>query len=123
MVTFNSHKEATNLVIHTLEQIEPITCNVSVHATDHDVFFLLLKLCKVVLCHNLYISLVLGFLNITALMNTQRVKADSTLLYQNSVTSCNIVGKCNGISKQNWFKRFFEKNNNHAKLKHKLNFK
>ena len=50
---FNSHKEVTTLVIHKLEQMEPITCNVSAHATDHDVFFLLLKQYKVVLCPNL----------------------------------------------------------------------
>ena len=68
------------LIIHTLEQIKPINCNVIVHATDTDVFFLLLKHCKAILCHNLYISLVHGFVNITALMNKLGVKASYTLL-------------------------------------------
>ena len=40
---FNSHKEVTTLVIHKLEQMEPITCNVSAHATDHYVFFFIVE--------------------------------------------------------------------------------
>ena len=47
-----NHEEVDRLIIHTLDEMKPINCNVIVHATDTDVFFLLLKPCKVILCHN-----------------------------------------------------------------------
>ena len=60
--------------------MQPINCNVIVHATDTDVFLLLLKQCKMMLCHNLHISMLRGFVNITALMNKLDVKAVYVLL-------------------------------------------
>ena len=76
----NNDEEAETLIIHTLEKMQPINCNVIVHATDTDVFLLLLKQCKITLCHNLYISMLRGFVNITALMNKLDVKAVYVLL-------------------------------------------
>ena len=108
------------LIIHTLEQMKPINCNVIVYATDTDIFLLLLKHWKVISCHNLYISLVRGFVNITALMNKLGVKASYALLSLHAIIGCDTVGKFNGISKKYWFKRFFENYDNHAKLKNKL---
>ena len=35
----NSHEEADTLIIHTLEQMKPINCNVIVHATDRCILF------------------------------------------------------------------------------------
>ena len=35
----NNDEEADSIIIHTLEQIKPIICNVIVNATDTDVFF------------------------------------------------------------------------------------
>ena len=100
--------------------MKPINRNVIVYATDTDVFFLLLKHCKMILCHNLYISLVRGFVNIKALMNKLGVKGSYPLLSLHAITSCNTVGKFNGISKEYWLKRFFENYDNHAKLKNEL---
>ena len=100
--------------------MKPINCNAIVDTTDTDVFFLLLKNCKVILCHNLYISLVRGFVNSTALMNKFGVKASYALLSLHAITGCDTVGKFNGISKECWFKRFFENYDNHAKLKNEL---
>ena len=62
----NNHEETDMLIIHTIGQMKSISCNVIVHVTDTDVFFVLLKRYKVVLCRNFYISL-RGFVNITAL--------------------------------------------------------
>ena len=100
--------------------MKPINCNVIVHATDTDVFFLLLKHCNLMLCHNLYISLVRGFVNITTLMNKLGVKASYALLSLHAITGCDTVNKFNGVSTEYWFKRFFENHDNHAKLKNEL---
>ena len=116
----NNHEGADTLIIHTLEQMKPINYNVTVHATNNDVFFLLLKHCKVILCHNLYISLVHGFVNITALMNKLGIKANYALLSLHAINGCDTVGKFNGISKEYWLKRFFENYGNHAKFKNEL---
>ena len=51
------------LIIHTLEQLKPMNYNVIVRIIETDVLFLLLKHFKVLLCHNLYISLARGFVN------------------------------------------------------------
>ena len=96
----NNHEETETLIIHTLEQMNSISCNVIVHATETHVFLLLLKHCKVILCHNLYISSVREFVNITVLMNKLRVKASYALLSLHAITGCDTVGKFNGISKE-----------------------
>ena len=80
--------------------MKPINCNVIAHTTDTDVFFLLSKHYKVILCHNLYILLVRAFVTITALMNKLGVKASSALLSLHAITDCDTVGKFNGISKE-----------------------
>ena len=61
-----------------------------------------------------------AFVTITALMNKLGVKASSALLSLHAITDCDTVGKFNGISKECWFKRFFENYDNHAKLKNEL---
>ena len=105
--------------------MKSISCNVIVHVTYTDVFFVLLKRYKVVLCRNFYISL-RRFVNITALINTLGVNTSYALLSLNEITGCNNVGEFNGISKEfKSFKRFFEIYDNHAKLNKMslLNFK
>ena len=47
----NNHEEADTLIVRTFEQIKSINCNVILYATDTDVYFLLLKHCKVILCY------------------------------------------------------------------------
>ena len=96
----NNHEGADTLIIHTLERMKPINYNVTVHATNNNVFSLLLKHCKVILCHNLHILLVHGFVNITALMNKLGIKANYALLSLHAINGCDIVGKFNGISKE-----------------------
>ena len=104
----------------TLEQMKTINCNVIVYATNTDVFFLLQRHCKVILRHNLNMSLVCWFVIIEALMNKLSVKTSYRLLALYAITSCNTIGKFNGISKEFWLKRFFENYENHAKLKNEL---
>ena len=116
----NDHEEADTLIMHTLEQMKPINCNVIVHATDTNIFILLLKHCKLILCHNLYVSLVRWFVNITALMNKLGEKASYSLLSLHAITGCETVSKFNGISKEHWFKTFFQNYDNHGKLKNEL---
>ena len=87
--------------------MKTINCNVIVHA-DTDVFFLLLKHCKVILSHKLYISLAHGIVNITALMNKLGVKASYALLSLHTITSCNTVGKFKGICKEYFAKNFLK---------------
>ena len=79
-----------------------------------------MKHCKVILCYDLYISLVRGFVNIKALMNKLGVKASYTLLSLHAITGCDTASKFNGISKEYRLKRFFENYDNHAKLKNEL---
>ena len=88
--------------------MKSISCNVIVHATDTDIFFSLLKNCKVILCHNFYISLVREFVNITALMNKLGVKASYALLSLHAITGCNTAGKFNEFPKNIGLKDFLK---------------
>ena len=72
-------------------------------------FFLIVENWKAVLCHNLYISLVHGFVNITISMNKLSKKASYALLSLHIITDSDTVSKFNRVSKEYWFKRFFEK--------------
>ena len=83
----NNTEDENTLISHILEQMKPINCNVIVHAMlSTDVFFLLLKHCKVIRCYDFYVSLACGFVYITALMNKLVVKASYVLLSLHVIT-------------------------------------
>ena len=53
-------------------------------------------------------------------MNKSEITTSSALPSQHAITGCDTVGKFNGISKEYWFKRFFDNDNSNVKLKHSL---
>ena len=102
----NNHEEADTLMINILCILQPMNSCVVVHSVDTDVFVLLLRHHDKIGCDTLYMNLVGGFVDMTAISISLGQMDCRALLSLHALTGCDTTGKFCGIGKGTWVKRF-----------------
>ena len=108
-VLSNNHEEGDTLIIHCLcaEYLEGKT--VVVHASDTDIFVLLVRHLNEIDCKQLYMQLnPTESIDITAVSQVLNIDVSNALMSIHCITGCDTVGKFAGKSKEKWTKEFLK---------------